>query len=94
MNAQLKPIETPLLIRPSYRGWVHVQRDERDAWIQLNLGALKQWYAQTGSYAEHEDSQAAFTVFADIQYESEHARYLELLDDAKHEHYDEVCDDE
>lgn len=94
MSAQLQPIETPLLLRPQYVGWVHVQRDERERWIQLNLGALRQWYAQTGSYANHDDPQAAFACFCDMQYESEHARYLELLDDAKNDHCDEVRDDE
>lgn len=88
MNALLKPIAMPL-IRPSFRRWdlVREGKDGRERWIEANRDLLTQWHRQTGSYAEQDDAQAAFSVFADMQFESEHAQ-LESFKADREEEFD------
>lgn len=89
MNAVLK---SPELItaragqRPTYRRWDLVKLRERNQWIEANRDLLTRWYRETGTYADHDDGQVAFAVFADIQFDIEHAHFEELREDAKLDH--------
>lgn len=77
---KLVPIDASALIRPTFRRWDLVRENRRDAWIHANDDLLRQYYRATGSSLETppEDTQAAWTVFCDIQFEREYAHFEEL----------------
>ena len=85
---KLEPLTARAIKRPSYRNYDLIQRNRRDAWIMSNMDLLLRYYRETeeglrasGHWIAPIDPQAEFTVFCDIQFESEHAKYEEMKAD-------------
>ncbi len=82
MNARLKPIENRCVDRPSYRGWEHVRRDEREQWIALNLPLIRAWWrAGFENRPNLPFDESDFQPFCQIQFDIERMHFEELRDD-------------
>lgn len=93
MNARLKPVEAVALTRPRFRRYDLVRTNLRDAWIIQNMDVLLAYFRATGDairaageWTPPDDPQVEFTVFCDLQFEGEHARYEELKNEKDYEY--------
>jgi hypothetical protein len=96
MNAipKLMPIRR-VAVRPAYRGWVHVQRNEPEQWIAANLDLIRTWWRighERDSRVEYDEND--FQPFCRVQFDIERMRFEEYRDDAKGDDINRYLGDE
>lgn len=92
MNAQLKLIDVRPLIRPVYRR-PDLQAFPED-WEKANETELQRWFAELSTCSCDNEPMISYEEFVANQLDMEIARRQEYRDDARHDHLDEVRDDQ
>lgn len=79
---KIPPILARAAKRPSYLGWEHVKRNERDQWIDLNLPLIREWWRAGHENHPHiEYDEADFQPFCRVQFDIERAYFEQLKAD-------------